>query len=511
MAKFPKVDRRKFLETSLVGVGATVGASMLGIPGHAMRIARAVARRRRHLIYCAGFGGWDSYLAHQSLLSADAKGLAMDSADSLQAGSRLTLRFSDADLTRMNDPKGGPRYMGPVWQDSGMNLVQDDVLVWRGMAKEGEHGDGNAILHMGALTNYAASSAALIAQDLALDYMRPLHYVQVSNSPTDLAMISGLLSSAASTPINIPDLASWVSITSDGTSGAENFRRSFIGDSIGRLSRNLSSALTAPGAAAYSSFAQAAVDTRAIRGTNYGTSKSFADILTDLRAVRDDVINKAIAAKRFMAFGQPNGRANVLGGQNYESTLFGYALAYFLIANDLSAVVALPTPTGDNHDFDDNHYLNLTVTFAFYRHLIEKLKGVENPDIPGTSVFDCTTLALDTEFDRQYVCSYLNALGSGRPGTGHGNSTSVILAGKGIAMGRVIGDIQTGPAGPYSSFTSNPFTLPLPIDFATGIPDADGMMTSQRSMLPTILAAFGVGLPIEQNSGFTAVPAVIKC
>jgi len=75
--------------------------------------------------------------------------------------------------------------------------------------------------------------------------------------------------------------------------------------------------------------------------------------------------------------------------------------------------------------------------------------------------------------------------------------------------GKVIGGRGTGPSGTFGS-AGAAFLEPLPINLKTGAPSASGDMTSQYSVLPTVLDIFGIATPALQKTEWGGVPAVIK-
>lgn len=288
-----------------------------------------------------------------------------------------------------------------------------------------------------------------------------------------------------------------------------NYRRSFSTAAIDKLSTtSITEALSAPGLAAYASFRSSYKGALDVRGTDYANSPAFKNIVASYRSTASDALERAKSAKRYPEVANIN-IENVLNSN--ANLFFSYALSEFLVANDLSAVVVVPTPTGDHHDFNDSHYVNMCLTYTCFRQLILNLEVTADNTRSGKSVLDCTTICLETEFDRTYNCSSLSPSTLARPGTNHGSSTSVIFAGARIPGGRIIGDIKTGASGLYSAYADEPFANPLPIDPVSGVPSKDGIFFSQRALLPTLLAMFGIQVPAEQVSDQQTLAALIKC
>lgn len=493
------LNRRNFLKAAL-GAGVA-GMAMTSAP----RIARAVSAQRNHFIAIPTFGGWDTYLGHQAMLQSHLGGMQIDDYNNLRTGSSLTRRFLESDLSSVNDPIGGPRYMGPLWADAQLGSIYSRMAIWRGLGVEGGHGISNTLLHHGTLSSYAPCYTALIAQDLSLDYLRPLHYVQVSPDQDSLHMLSGLLPTAPMVPTQIPDAATWAALTSL-PSAAGNYRRNFVNTAVRNLaSTALSSPLSPAGATSFANFLAAYNGADTIRGTGYASSPAFQAIVASYMNAITAGLSAAKAAGRYPTVSAGNVNAN-----QYAQMAFGFALAEFLVAKDLSAVVATPGMTGDNHEFDDNHYLNMCATYCCFRQLVQNLGATPDPSRPGQSLLDCTTIAMESDFDRTYDCSWLSASNVARPGTAHGASASVVMAGARINTGRVFGDVQTGATGVYTSFNSVPFANPLPVDPAKGIPATNGILYSERALLPTMLAIFGIPVPSQQLTDQVALSAIVR-
>ena len=81
------------------------------------------------------------------------------------------------------------------------------------------HGISNKMIMQGQLfSSYAASFSSIVAQSLANapDYVRPLHYVQISQSPSSIDMQTGFLNGFA-IPVNIPNTSAWSNMTTAAT------------------------------------------------------------------------------------------------------------------------------------------------------------------------------------------------------------------------------------------------------------------------------------------------------
>jgi hypothetical protein len=192
--------------------------------------------------------------------------------------------------------------------------------------------------------------------------------------------------------------------------------------------------------------------------------------------------------------------------QNYFATIrsaaFSYALADYSITSGLTAVADISAPGADAHGANVGaDMLVSTLGLACLRELVDTLKAT--PLAGGAkSYFDQTLILVSTEFDRDPVLSG----DTGAPGTAHGPSSSVILAGGRIRGGLVVGDIFNGPAHANQGFSGG-IGAAMPINPATGRIDAGagGRLISQYSVFPTVLGAFGCPIPANQ---ITASPTL---
>ena len=205
---------------------------------------------------------------------------------------------------------------------------------------------------------------------------------------------------------------------------------------------------------------------------------------------------------------------------------FRFALAELLITQDLSAVIDLQGLFVDAHDNNKSERALIGMNFAGMSHLIEKLKATALPDGSGRSFLDVTTLAMYTEWDRHLYLSDHDGLTGTGPGTGHGITCSAIMAGAGVATGRVVGGLlhsqSTHPthASLFGALTDpwsgHPFSdrwnlgAGLPIDTSTGVPDPNGSFPYIESMFPTMVQLLGLTMPSQQITTHAAIPALIR-
>jgi hypothetical protein len=162
---------------------------------------------------------------------------------------------------------------------------------------------------------------------------------------------------------------------------------------------------------------------------------------------------------------------------------------------------------GDVGSYMDEFCMQLR-TWACLRNLVDRLKSTT---VPEGRLFDLTTVVFSTELDRLHYHNVGNAT-STRVGTNHGETASVIMAGAGIRKGAVVGDFNHGPnVYPIASYGKDNYLKPVPIDptFGHGQADPKGEVTSTLSLLPTVLAAFGISVPPQQKSDHLAVAAVL--
>jgi hypothetical protein len=235
-------------------------------------------------------------------------------------------------------------------------------------------------------------------------------------------------------------------------------------------------------------------------------------------------------APHLAALEEVNSIWTVIGADNYspytpsfvsvrglETSAFNYAMADYLIRSNHTAVIDLPGWPGlcDAHGgavgTNLDELLNMIATFALFRAMIRSFKRVPLPE--GGTLFDATLIALHTEFDRwpyHNARGYTNA--GYNPGTNHADTASVVLAGMGIQGGRVVGRMHEGPKIHGAEFGDG-YLRPLPIDVRTGLPlpvSQGGRVISTLAVMPTIMAAFGVAIPLQQITDWEAIPAVLR-
>lgn len=192
-----------------------------------------------------------------------------------------------------------------------------------------------------------------------------------------------------------------------------------------------------------------------------------------------------------------------LVGPQIGGIAFNFALADFLVRSDISAVVDIPHFMSDaqSHHNWFTPFTQNVAAFGAYHELITSLKEV--PLTSGSSLLDQTLIVMHTEVDRTLAHNI------GEPGTDHGESASVLLAGHRVNGGRVVGDISWGPLED-TNFKGVSLGAPLPINLDTGIPAPDGTPVSTKSLFPTVLSIFGAPVPTQQITEAKSIPAIIK-
>ena len=516
-----RMDRRQFFKASSLGLG-TVGIIGYGIAPGQLLASTSPVRRSRYLINLQGFGGWDSSWHHSPVLVKDTAGLsAADLTNQFYGVVANATRFPDSQAIAFANGFVGPTFAN--YSSADLN----NLLIWRGLVAEGSHSVGNHLIQNGHPSSYASSFSTIVADALARapDYPRTLHYAQLTANTAAFDSGPGLMHGPG-IPLNIPNTSSWAALSAADPNDpvADPKLKALVDSTVNNLAGNVSGAqLNATRNLFQGDFLTGYTDASLLTGHNYATSSAFtATVATYHKAVVDDLSALLFSSASASALrdaialmpGLPAAAANVeaflvqtIG--NLDSLVFAYALADFLITNDLSAVVDLPMSYGDYHDRNDADLIGVAVSLACLKTLLRKLQATPLPNGQSGSFFDATLVVVSTEFDRQVARTVNNPAFSNRPGTNHGSTSSVIMAGYGVNNGKIIGGRGTGPNGIYGG-TGMPFLQPLPVDPATGEPNASGVLASQRAVLPTVLKIFGLSVPSQQQTEQVPLPAVIK-
>ena len=515
-----KTTRRRFMQFGASGFGLAV-TDFAGI----CPPARAAGLRSRYLINLQSIGGVDSSWSHSPMLVSDTRGLTEQQLVNFYGVYAGVPRFPD-DIAKV---------MGNGFLGITMNAFASSELarmaILRGMVAEGSHDVGNHMIQDGHLSGYAASFSTIVADALAKnpDRLRPLHYVQITNTSTEFRSQVGFFHGPG-IPLNIADSATWSKLSTPDPKNPANSAalKGLLNTSIGSLASTTGGALTAISSRKLftEDFPTAFSSADLIMGQNYAVSPAFTAalerykmaVLTDLSALifggtTKPYIQEALkyhpAFKTVTTTSLEAALAREYGVSDLKTMVFPFALADFLITSDLSAVVDVRMPGGDFHDTNDRDMLRSAANMACLRALIKRLDSIEAPGETGKSFMDQTLIVCSTEFDRQLARTVDSSTNALRPGTNHGTTSSVILAGYRVKGSKIIGGRATGSGGQFGSI-DEAFLGPLPINATTGDPDASGNFYSQRSVLPTVLEIFGISVPSQQKTEMVSISAVIK-
>ncbi|MBM4252995.1 MAG: DUF1501 domain-containing protein [Deltaproteobacteria bacterium] len=508
-----KPSRRQFIQFGTAGLAIATTPLGFSSIGHA-----DPARRSRYLINIQCRGGWDTSWHITPMVLRDTAGLSAAAINSNFHGDVATPRFNDNHAI----PFGGS-VLGPGM--SAYNTAEfAQLMIWRGLGVPGSHSVGNFIIQDGHQSGYAASFSTIVADALAKapDYTRPLHYVQCTEDSAGFYSQIGLYQGPG-VPLNVPNSGTWKLIGSPDPNdpSANEAVRKAISKSINGLASSTDAFKLPRSKQLFSeTFAIAFNASEQIAGKNFAQSPEFlATMKRYEKAVVDDLTEVIFSSSASPSIrnalskipGMPSSGTGMLDFLNrsiqLQAMIFPFALADFLVTRDLAAVVDVPAPGGDYHDQNDMDFIETTAGLVCLRALIIKLKNTPAPDGSG-DLLNSTLLVYTSEFDRQVARTVNDARFTTRPGTNHGYTASVIMAGYGANGGKVIGGRGTGPNGVYGGVGA--FLQPLPIDPQSGLPSASGKMTSQFSVLPTVLAIFGVDVPAQQVTEWDAVKPAIK-
>jgi hypothetical protein len=462
-----------------------------------------------------------------------------------------------------------------------------DMLIWKGLAQEGQHGVGNNMIHHGTQSQYAISFSALVAEGLEKDYLRPLHYVITAATPAE--MVTNVnLNRGSQIPICMADWSQFIALTKPDANDIENVdRRQALNATISKISSELlvPKLQMRTSRQVASSFAGSFKGAVKVAGSELGNSVDFKYVwkkmilgITDrvlalydnnatfkseifarsgyldalyvgpassLRTIRDSLsplpdftAYLAIRAQLSQAPNDAGLKASLAAAaaalvpavddainrvdDNYSgifteirSAAYNFALADFLVSQDLSAVVDIPAPIPDAHGANLNAVVKDAIAFAGFQLLMESFRGQILPD--GKTLLENTLIVMHTELDREPFLTMADPGGAaGNAGTNHGYTTSMIMAGYGIRKGTVVGELHRGPMDvanfglPQAYPPSVKYATPLPIDVKTGKISSGGRVITTKAIFPTILAIFGVPVPPQQITEFGPLAAVIK-
>ncbi len=500
-------SRRDFLKESLATLGV---ASLSTLPTK----AQADATPRHHLINIVRKGGWDALWFHNGIAQNEFKGLietnrpivngqafingsgnilAPFSNDfALKANNTWSVRYPDSYLGYHPD---GVNTVGP-----GLNFMTAadfaQICIWRGVASQGGHNLGNQILQTGGLSGSLPSfSAAIAAQSISNGVVRKLHYTQLSDNSVQLNTQGGTYGQLVQ-PINIPNLSSWQNLTSPAANqlSTQN-RRNYLNNAISSLSSGTTTGVPFMDSTkdVFTSFLNSFLGGSSILNSNYATSADFTSTVQYYQTGITGILNNHIFKTTWF---NSSGADDLVANGVVGTMAFRFALAEFLVKNDLSTVIDILVPGGgDFHNNANNDALSHLCLFAAYVLLVRRLKGTESAAGTGISLLDLTTVAMHTEFERHPQLSALDEAHRSTPGADHWPpAASIWLAGKGVNVGKVIGDFKRDNVG--SKYATADFKnfggyYPLPLDPVTGQVKPNGVIPGIECLNPTMLTIFG--------------------
>lgn len=501
-------NRRVFLRNlCFAGAAAAAGPS------------RAQARPRRHLINIVVRGGWDAFWFHNAVLASEVAGRtatvgalvsggqfveppgspgytgvlgpARALHDEAPAGWPFHVRCPDAFIRPHPHQADAP--LGPGFADFTATDLSD-LCMWKGIRAEGGHDTGNRILQTGAPGDQTSGFPALIAAELAAQRgLLPLHYTQLAGSRAELCNQKGPLS--LGDPVMLPDLATWQALTAPGSREPSATRRGALDVTLGRLSR-LGRLAQPSNQAAFEAFAASHAGAVELMLSGHATGADFTSTLAAYQAELAGLASAHLFASWFPGVVVDSG-----------PLAFRFALAEFLVRHDLAAVVDLPGLMMDFHVENDADARVMLANLTALKLLVRRLKAAVLPD--GSTALDCTTVVMHTEMERSptLVPNYGNPR---RAGTQHWDlTTSVLLAGAGIAGGRVVGDFARPAGDRFPGFSQAAFTA-LPLDLSSGRPKLGGVTVSVRSLFSTLLRCFDASARSQLQIGAPVVDALLR-
>ena len=159
-----QAQRRRFLKNALIGVTGLAGLSSSMVAG----LSIAASQRRRHLVNIVAQGGWDSYWFHSAIHSQKLRSYANDPvygpqiqlSENLNGTSqqsseeakkiKFTMRFDESSNGMYHPNYPGRHLMGTGMKNVFTSNELRDLLIWKGLGQEGQHGVGNAVIQQGS-------------------------------------------------------------------------------------------------------------------------------------------------------------------------------------------------------------------------------------------------------------------------------------------------------------------------------------------------------------------------
>ena len=482
---------------------------------------------RRHLINIHNWGGTDTAWSFSPFLESDAN--LIKSGDPVKMfygyykgkpGQKFNpeatgnaVRFPDEDAYVWDGKVLGP-LVPLIFKENEL----EKMFIWRGVKQEGGHGGGNGILQNGHRSPYAIGFSQLIAHQTALSpgYPRYLHYVQACSKTGDV-YVQNIMYKGAYKSINIQDSNIWKSLTKkhkDDIFLNLNFR-SLIENFMQDISIQANSKFKIPESKSNTNgFYQSFLSTQEMLSQNYAQNPEWGfDALFQYykERITEDYINcsqylpiqMTLASERnlgkYIKVGEPTSESNAKKamGSYLDFVAFRFALAEFLVVNDLSAVVDIQLAGTDHHRNNSRDIHKHIINMSALNTLMKNLNNVTHQ---GASLMDKTLITVGTEFDRSIARGLENPMGPD-VGAGHGPTNSFLLAGLGVNGGKVCGHRMNAKTGDLSHIENVSFGRAVPLDLKTGQPSNEGHVFSNYSLMPTIAAIFDISIPMQQVVG----------
>ncbi len=530
MADFD-AKRRKFLGQALT----TLGVMMLPFPrGMFAQADTGTTKKgkRQHYINILDIGGWDTqytlnYYDPSLVNSVSDVPAGWAAFNSIRYGS-----VGSAGVDKVVHPSG--QSLAPGMKFWTANDFSKTAIV-RGISAVAGHGQ-HQFIYGGGTSPYMASVGAIIAAYQAdTRGASPLHYVKFSTGTRDW-IHSGMMTGLA-IPSLMPNHTSWQTLTtprSKSATGAaltdatvlENGLGKLGSDALKKLNRDASKGVVNGYMNGYSASVM-------LSNSNYARSDSFLTIwLRHFNALKQEASDQLasgygvigdfkndISGTGFNTEGGFITQYTQLAGTTLTTATmtttqtglaevaramsWNFALAEFLVVNDLSACVDFSASGWDSHTILAGPGVRSTLAMAGVRELIRKLGSTPNPDATGT-LLDCTLISYGSEFERQARFS----VDSGFWGTGHGATFSMMLAGHRTNGGKLYGSCTLGEQA--TGVYKGTYGIPIPLDASTGESGPTTNSMSAFSVFPTILDLIGVPIPLQQVTESKSVPILIK-
>ncbi|MCB9727808.1 MAG: DUF1501 domain-containing protein [Deltaproteobacteria bacterium] len=431
------MNRRAFLARTGLGVGSLALSG-----GLLQRLARAAESTDRYYVFCYFEGGWDHLLALDPRDPAEFTSAAVN-----ETGIEPAWDLLPADFTRQLVVAGGIRF-GPAIGE--MAELTDHFSVVRGINMATlTHEVGRRYFITGRPPSGSTARGSSVASlaSWQLGSAEPVPHLSLS---VESYLEPDLPAYAAAMPVAGVDSMRYILREN---LGIPTLVRPGVKDALAR----------------YWERARSCDDGGA-------ASSQLAETYRDNRARAVELVKSDLW--REFEFSQPqlaSVRAHYGLSPTQLETPFGRAaLASQAIKTGLSRVVSVALAGQlDTHDgqWAAQHSTRLRDGFDALARLITDLRDTEAPG--GGSLLDKTTLVAFSEFGRT---ARLNSRG----GRDHLLTNCALLAGAGIAPGRVVGSSSDNAMGPDL------------VDLATGQPSEDGVSLKPEHVMSTVLAAAGI-------------------